>query len=231
MIRNVGLLSPENFHRVSDAYAIYRNRDPTADTDQAKAFRDKYSRAIKIRFLGVWDTVGALGIPLPAMQWLNAKEYAFHDTELSGIVEDAAHTLAIDEHRIDYQASLWDPVAKAGQTVEQRWFIGAHADVGGGYDRRLLSDITLAWMQERAAGAGLIIDPAEIPSITTASCMDSIHDSYRDFLGGEYARTHAPYYRTMQIGAGGNEVLDQSALDRRAAAATYKPLNPGFPPK
>ena len=229
MIRNVGLLLPTNSHRVGEAYTIYRNRDPSADTDEAKTFRERYSRPITIKFLGVWDTVGALGIPLPALQWLNAKAYAFHDTELSGIVENAAHAVAIDEHRIDYQAALWDPIAKAGQTVEQRWFVGAHADVGGGYDSRLLSDIALAWMQGKAAGAGLVIDPAEIPAITKANCMDALHDSYGDFIHGEYARTHAPYYRTMQIGAGGNEELDQSAIDRRDAGPSYRPPNPGFP--
>jgi uncharacterized protein (DUF2235 family) len=231
MIRNVGLLSPQNSHRVSDAYGVYRNRDASADTIAAEQFRARYSRDIKIKFLGVWDTVGALGIPLSALHWLNAKEYAFHDTELSGIVQNAAHAVAIDEHRVDYQVALWDPVAKPGQTVEQRWFIGAHADVGGGYDTRLLSDITLKWMQGKAATAGLLIDPTEIPAITNANCMDVIHDSYRVFLGGAYAVTHPPYYRSMQLGvAGGNEALDQTALDRRNANAAYKPPNLGFPP-
>jgi uncharacterized protein (DUF2235 family) len=133
MIRNCGLLLPENAHRVTDAYALYRQRDEGPDTNQVQAFRDRYSREIKIKFLGVWDTVGALGIPLQALQWLNATEYAFHDTELTGIVENAAHALAIDEFRVDYQATLWAPFIKPGQNVEQRWFVGAHADVGGGY--------------------------------------------------------------------------------------------------
>jgi uncharacterized protein (DUF2235 family) len=77
MIRNVGLLTPDNVYRLKDAYALYRNRDRSADTDQALAFRAKYSREIKVRFLGVWDTVGALGIPVSALQWLNAAEYGF----------------------------------------------------------------------------------------------------------------------------------------------------------
>jgi uncharacterized protein (DUF2235 family) len=111
MIRNVGLLKPSNAHRVVDAYALYRKRDASADTAEAQDFRSRYSRPVAVTFLGVWDTVGALGIPLPALQWLNAAEYAFHDTELSSIVEIAAHALAIDEHRVHYQVTLWDSVA------------------------------------------------------------------------------------------------------------------------
>ena len=79
-------------------------------------------------------------------------------------MKNAAHALAIDEFRVDYQATLWAPVVKEGQTVEQRWFIGAHADVGGGYEARLLSDITLSWMQQRAAAAGLVIEKKEMPA-------------------------------------------------------------------
>jgi uncharacterized protein (DUF2235 family) len=229
MIRNCGLLRPENEHRVPEAYAIYRQRDESPDTDQAQAFRDRYSREIKIKFLGVWDTVGALGIPLPALQWLNAKEYAFHDTELTGIVENAAHAVAIDEFRVDYQATLWAPVVKPGQQVEQRWFVGAHADVGGGYQTRLLSDITLAWMMGKAAAAGLAIDGTEIPRIAKENWMLPPTDSYGQFLDGAYAKTHSPYYRIMQFGAGLNEVLDDSVRSKYSDDVGYRPKNQGFP--
>jgi uncharacterized protein (DUF2235 family) len=228
MIRNVGLLKSENAHRVSDAYALYRNRDPGPDIEEAKAFRTRYSREIRIRFLGVWDTVGALGIPIPALQWLNAAQYAFHDTELSGIVANAAHAVAIDELRIDFKVTLWAPVVKPGQTVEQRWFIGAHGDVGGGDDGRLLSDITLKWMQGQAAAAGLAIDPALIPAIAPANCRFGPTDSYGSFLGGVYAATHDPFHRPTQLGAGLNEVIDQTVKDRCQADARYRPRNPGF---
>jgi uncharacterized protein (DUF2235 family) len=229
MIRNCGLLLPENAHRVADAYALYRQRDESADTDQAKAFRDRYSRRIEINFLGVWDTVGALGIPLQALQWLNAKEYAFHDTELSGIVQKAAHAMAIDEFRVDYQVTPWAPVVKPGQDVEQRWFIGAHADVGGGYESRLLSDMSLAWMQGKAAAVGLEIDSSQIPPVAKPNWMHPATDSYLRFLDGAYARTHPRFYRTMQIGTGLNEVVDESVINRCRDDADYRPQNPGFP--
>jgi uncharacterized protein (DUF2235 family) len=228
LIRNCGLLLPEYMHRVADAYALYRQRDEGPDTDQAQAFRQRYSREINIQFLGVWDTVGALGLPIQALEWLNAKEYGFHDTELTGIVRNAAHALAIDEFRVDYQPTLWAPVVKPDQNVEQRWFIGAHADVGGGYESRLLSDIALAWMQSRAAAAGLVIAVAEIPVIGDVNWRHGPTDSYLQFLDGFYARTHPPYLRPLQIEVGLNEVIDESVVHRCSGDNTYQPKNPGF---
>jgi uncharacterized protein (DUF2235 family) len=227
MIRNVDLLAPQNHHRVDEAYAIYRRRDAGADTDQAQAFRDRYSRAIKIKFLGVWDTVGALGIPLHALQWLNARQYAFHDTELSGIVENAAHAVAIDEWRVDYQVALWDDKKKQGQTVEQRWFVGAHADIGGGYTDRRLSDITLHWMQQKAIDAGLTTEP--LPNLDDDHVMAGPSPSYANFLDGVYSKTHGPYYRAMEFGEGLNQTLDESVRLRWRRDREYSPLNPGFP--
>jgi uncharacterized protein (DUF2235 family) len=195
---------------------------------QHQAFRDRYSREIKIQFLGVWDTVGALGIPIQALEWLNATEYGFHDTELSGIVGNAAHAVAIDEFRVDYQATLWAPVKKDGQNVEQRWFIGAHADVGGGYEARLLSDITLAWMLQKAAEAGLVVDRTEIPALGEANWRHGPTDSYGQFLAGVYAKTHPRFLRGIQVGTGFNEVIDDTVVHRCGADSTYRPKNPGF---
>ena len=58
--------------------------------------------------------MGALGIPVQALEWLNAREYGFHNTELSWIVRNAAHALAIDEFRVDYQTTLWAPMSRCG---------------------------------------------------------------------------------------------------------------------
>jgi hypothetical protein len=77
-------------------------------------------------------------------------------------VENAFHAIAVDENRIDYQACLWNPEAPAQQKLEQRWFIGAHCDVGGGYPDRRLSDVTLRWMQEKASITGLALNPVSV---------------------------------------------------------------------
>ncbi len=164
MIRNCGLLPPaslqldqpdDNLHLL-EAYEIYRTRDKDADSMRALTFRRKYgARLIDIKFLGVWDTVGALGIPIESFGEFNKEQFEFHDTELSGIVKNAYHAIAVDEHRKPYAATLWDPKTKPDQTIEQRWFIGAHADVGGGYPSRKLSDLTIEMAAREGAGLRL----------------------------------------------------------------------------
>jgi uncharacterized protein (DUF2235 family) len=229
MIRNVGLLTPGNLHRLPEAYELYRRRDASADTPEAVAFRNNYSREIGIHFIGVWDTVGALGIPLPALQWLNAAEYAFHDTELSGIVLNAVHALAVDEHRVDYQASLWKAIPKPGQSVEQRWFAGAHCDVGGGYADRRLSNIALGWMQRRALKCALVLDPGQIMPFDEANQAGPVNDSYGAFLDGLYADTHQPYYRPIDVGAGSTQTVDASVVNRLVSEPAYRPKNQMLP--
>jgi uncharacterized protein (DUF2235 family) len=95
--------------RVMMAYGIYRTRDDHADSFTAKLFRSSFSRELKFKFIGVWDTVGALGVPLDVLKDVNMKFYEFHDTNLSGIVENAYHAMAVDEHRQDYDVAAGPP--------------------------------------------------------------------------------------------------------------------------
>jgi uncharacterized protein (DUF2235 family) len=146
-------------------------------------------------FLGVWDTVGAPGIPLNVAKRFNSEQYAFHDLELSGIVENAYQAVAVDEYREDYQAALWDPKVKFNQVMEQVWFVGAHADVGGGYPDQSLSDIALAWMQDKAqlAGAGLELDPKHMPKLDPDGAIKGkVTDSFGAFLLGLQAELLSP---------------------------------------
>jgi uncharacterized protein (DUF2235 family) len=102
MIRNCGLVKPGlDDAKIAFAYAMYRTRDDGVDSLRARMFRSTFSRPLTIKFLGVWDTVGALGIPLHIASHINAAYYQFHDTELSALVENAYHAVAIDEHRED----------------------------------------------------------------------------------------------------------------------------------
>src|SRR5262245_66347909 len=87
--------------RTAMAYGIYRTRDDGPDSSTAKRFRSMFSRDITIKFLGVWDTVGALGIPLNLLATFNAKFNEFHDTRLSAIVINSFHAIFIDVYRID----------------------------------------------------------------------------------------------------------------------------------
>lgn len=115
------------------------------------------SGKLKIKSVGVFDTVGALGVPLSLFRRLNATKYAFHNTELCSIVEFSFHAAAIDEHRPTFEATLWrKPKFKEypNAVVEQVWFPGAHADIGGGYSdwsggNRGREDIAYTWMVRR----------------------------------------------------------------------------------
>ena len=227
MIRNCGLIYPKHLSlRVAMAYGIYRTRGDAVDSFTAKAFRAAFCREIKIKFIGVWDTVGALGIPLHVLQDVNMKFYEFHDTQLSNIVDNAYHALAVDEYRQDYKATLWDPDVAPTQNLEQRWFIGAHCDVGGGYADRRLSDMTLRWMQDKASSLGLALDPI---AVGAQNYLAVYADSYTKFLDGLYARKNPRYYRPVLATKFGHEVVDDSVQRRRKEDRSYEPQNNGLP--
>jgi uncharacterized protein (DUF2235 family) len=164
LVRNAGILRPEHVDRLGDAYSLYRSRASRTHPRgiEARIFRRMYSQEeIPIHFVGVWDTVGSLGIPidgvrLPFAQWY----WGFHDTELSSHVRFAYQALAIDEQRGPFRPTLWKQQADATeQTLEQVWFAGVHCDVGGGYRDPALAEIPLLWLVERARECGLVFDP------------------------------------------------------------------------
>ena len=138
----------------------------------------KNEKQIPIRFVGVWDTVGALGIPdhLGVLNLLDdPQDYAFHDTTLGTNVATARHAVALDELRGNFQPTLWTKV-KDSRDVQQVWFPGAHSDVGGGYRETGLSDGALKWMLDEAAACGLAID-AKLAKQVRPNHQDVLHDS------------------------------------------------------
>jgi uncharacterized protein (DUF2235 family) len=223
LIRNSGILKPLNVSRYAEAYALYRDRTDATHPNAAAAqtFRDAYSWPdTNIRFIGVWDTVGALGIPLARLRLWNKERFSFHDVELSSRVEIACQALAADEQRKPFQATLWTrkPDAPATQVLEQAWFPGVHCDVGGGYAETGLSDGALLWMWERAEKAGLAFEEGRKPVPNDGGTMhDSMTLFYR-LLGGvpRALGTTNP---------GGNEHLDASMAARLTQVPGYRPAN------
>lgn len=225
-------LEPDAVPHIMDAYQLYRNRDGGADTDFANAFRASYAhKEVKIKLLGVWDTVGALGIPFKVFESFNAEQYKFHDQELSGIVEHAYHALAIDEHRENFDVTIWNPKQKVNQVMEQVWFVGAHADVGGGYPgEHPIADATLSWMQQksrltegRGKARGLTftaipkVDPEKLKAVRPT-------DSYREFMGGMYRIIKDRHYRSLGSTQYGNESCSEICTQ----ISGYSPKNPGY---
>ncbi len=166
MVRNCGIIDREK-HRsreererwIQKAFELYRERGADSAPSAARAVRFRGTHAhpdFCIACIGVWDTVGALGIPVESpitspIWWFNRIRSGFHDVTLSEYVDCAFQALAIDERRASYRPTLWNqqPHARSlGQVVRQAWFAGVHSDVGGGYPwhQRGLAGITLRWM-------------------------------------------------------------------------------------
>jgi uncharacterized protein (DUF2235 family) len=187
LVRKAGLLQQPSAGRVKAAYDLYREKDVDPDQPKAVEFRGRYSRPgeVRVHFIGVWDTVGALGVPLSHVPF-SRDYYKFHDTELSRIVDYAYHAVAVDEHREDYRPTLWTKTKPENKQVEQRWFIGAHADVGGGYPKGedALRYIPLRWIQDKAAARGLTFKQVFEPAAN--SYLAPCHDSFAEFLHGLY---------------------------------------------
>lgn len=137
---------------------------------------------VKVRFIGVYDTVGALGVPLPRAAKVNEPIVGFHDTTLGDLVEHAVQALAVDERRGPYVPSLWtqavDAALLAGQTVLQVWFPGVHSDVGGGYHDKGIGDITWDFMMRQASRRGLVIDDTQPTPAVTVAPLPAQHESF-----------------------------------------------------
>jgi uncharacterized protein (DUF2235 family) len=154
------------------------------------------------------------------------KFYEFHDTQLSEIVQNGYHALAIDEHRLDFDACLWNPATAPHQALEQRWFLGSHCDVGGGYKNHQLSDVALRWMQDKASGLGLACEAVQVDP---KNYLGDYTDSYALFLEGLYAKRNPRHYRTLGTTRFGKEVVDDSVQRRRREDRDYEPQNNGLP--
>src|SRR5665213_257734 len=253
-ISKCGLLKPGAPISLKQLYARYR-KGSTAHTirelknipDGSLSFEDKwlkeYSMPIPIWFQGVWDTVGALGIPFGNFPTISRSKYAFLETDLRINNDRAFHALAIDEHRETFAPTLWTKTVTVGadtyalrplDQVEQRWFVGAHADVGGGYDNGLLAQIPLKWLMQKAQSHGLSFkDTVEIDGDES---QGTVHDSFAEMLGGVYRlfKGGQPYYRTIgavAVQSGDkstttiNETIDASVFDRWRNDPTYRPVN------
>jgi uncharacterized protein (DUF2235 family) len=162
LIRSCGILQPDAVYAIPKAFRLYRARRPATHPREREAtlFRRTYGveEISPIEFIGVWDTVGALGNPLLFGNLSPGNR--FHDVDLSTKVRHAFQALAIDEKRRFFEATLWhqQPDGVGRQQLEQVWFCGTHSNVGGGYADARLAEIALEWLVEKARACGLGID-------------------------------------------------------------------------
>jgi uncharacterized protein (DUF2235 family) len=169
---------------VDTAFQAYRNKDKrSAILETLGAYGLVKAN---MTMVGVWDTVGSLGIPA-MFGAVSPLLYGFLDTSLTPEILNAYHAVAIDEHRAEFPATLWSSAPAPGQILEQVYFCGVHCDVGGGYaddagTGTALSDITFSWMMAKAQALGLIFDAGVLsayPSpIDQKDSLDTKHESW-----------------------------------------------------
>lgn len=191
LINNCGILKRPDANRIAEAWKIYKN--PAAKNrpmgEVASLFRQNHCHPSRnVHFVGVWDTVGALGIPFSFMG-LFERHDEFYDTKMGSNISIARHALAIDEKREDFEPTIWLP--RPGMDLKQVWFAGVHADVGGSYppDKATgirASDTPLKWMLDEAADAGLKIE-------------SHIHDSLTDGAQGKIHKSRNHVYRLRSL--------------------------------
>lgn len=230
MIGRCGLLihddsTPEAVHwsKVSSIYELYRGDAATA---QQKLKSYERHEGVTIHFMGVWDTVGALGIPdeLPIDFLFRRKKERFHDTKLGDNVLRARHAVAIDERRRSFAPTLWtnpDP-----ERVKQIWFPGAHGDVGGSYASRGLGDVSLQWMISEAQSEGLAFRASALAQINPDH-QGTLHDPVRGIFKRMRTQPRAiPKIKSSTVHASAKS----RSVDPPLAQPMYWPtkvLNPG----
>ena len=203
---------------VETAFSAYREEHDRQEwLDKLK---DSNMETPDIKMVGVWDTVGSLGIPA-IFGGFDPILYGFLNKNLSPRVKFAFHGLAIDEKRAQFRPTLWDTTPVAGQVIEQVWFTGCHADVGGGdidpeIDTPSLTDITLGWMIARARALGLTFDQAVLDAyklpIAFHYSLEKIHESWTALNG-------VPIHRSIDK----NAMLANSVRARCQLDASYRP--------
>lgn len=254
LIRKAGILSDPTDANLRRAFRLYRKRGvrngPDAphvqaerrylSPDFATSASDVIARAdesylVRVTYLGVWDTVGALGIPksiLGRIATLWNRRYAFHDTRLTHLVETARHAVALDEKRAFFEPSLWDNLENKGGIVglngadispqrpyQQVWFAGNHGIIGGSTPPEGLSAAPLAWIWSGARTAGLELKQGwAIPDVLvdTVAAAPALYDS-----SGIYR--FLPWLLRWRRGPGAAHQLHPTARLRAVLDRHYRP--------
>lgn len=264
LLRRAGILKASEVARVPEAMELYRRRgDPRTgrDAPEMMAWRARHAPdtptsaaevawrkakglpappPLRLAYMGVWDTVGALGVPghLTAAPLFNGT-HQFHDTDLSSMVRRARHAVAIDERRRAYEPTLWtnlpernreemglspgaDPLtAGLDPPYRQEWFPGDHGAVGGGSRHLGLSSLACDWVAEGARDAGLAFQPDPLAAIRAAQDPTGTLETLdRSWLAALFARAD-------RDGPDDPRSVSQAARRRLAALPGYAPRTLG----
>jgi uncharacterized protein (DUF2235 family) len=208
---------------VKKIFDAYRMTDATQKAAAKASLTAEYGLTdVTVKMIGVWDTVGSLGIPGIVFSIFDQKRYGFLDTTLHPTVEKAYHAICIDERRVQFMPTLWTnddgtPRSNDGQ-VEQVWFPGGHCDVGGSYPESQLADIAMSWMLKKAMALGLTFTDAAMKQygkVDPANALGMQHDEWKLIPWA------IPKHRTVPA----NAVMSNSVQLRLDGMAAYEPEN------
>ncbi|CEO94882.1 hypothetical protein PBRA_003695 [Plasmodiophora brassicae] len=260
IIDECGLLRPGTTLKVSQLYDRYRagaNGNPPATLSQILKNRNSYDMATHYveYMLGQYSRhVAALGIPILSIKGVSSDTMKFNKIELSHSLEYGRHALAVDEHRYGFRPTLWthenqyynrddtsksldqsmlpDDLGHYHLVIEQRWFCGAHTNVGGGYNNDTFQQITMNWIIEGAVDRGLTFR-ADQALVGVEALKSPIVNSLSQFMFGLYQWIPvmgAPYYRPIGVcedpaRLNVHETIDASVFQRWQVDLTYRPKN------
>lgn len=199
------------FEAIRQKYASGKNTEAPAELrarlgiqqDPTDPSSDNF---VAIHFVGLWDTVDALGGPYDQLKGIINKLYTYQFHKLSrkpvANIKQGYQALAIDEARAPFLPVLWDESEQLpDQKIEQVWFAGVHSNIGGGYPKPGLSLVTFSWMLDKAKSAGLEIIELESTILhNRANVHSRLYDSraglaayypYRPRNIGFFQREHA----------------------------------------
>jgi len=219
-----GILPKSRGPLIEKAWIIYKIKNKDRRKNKADNFiKNNHTMWAKVHFMGVWDTVAALGLPNTRLDHVIDRfiPHGFHDFDLSESVTHAYHALAIDDVRRSFHPVFFYPPATDVQTLRQVWFMGMHTDVGGGYDETELSDIVLEWMVQHAVKHGLHIyhNKKRKPGLCTPDPNGLMHDS-RDKRWKKIVFPAEPRFWKEKVG---EAVIHESVKLRKELGVEYKP--------
>lgn len=222
LINNCGILVRPDARLIESAFDHYKKSGPAfrPGGEKSKSFRAAHSHPNRtIKFVGVWDTVGALGIPFSFLGFMD-RDDEFYDTKMGDNISIARHALAIDELHSDFEPTIWHD--RENMDLQQVWFAGVHSNVGGSYapdaDGGVLSDIPMDWIRKEAKTAGLHLEAHMVQALKPVPTA-TMHQSRKHIF-----RSKRPYHRPIDHGRG-QVFVHRSVKQRWEADAKYRPKN------
>ena len=223
LISKIGLVEKDDVVYMPGLYDLYKNKAPDVEVEAFYTDKGIQQHQPRIKMIGVFDTVGALGTPFGGINKIISRfklvEFQFHDVSLSSIVDHAYQALAIDEQRKPFAPELWTKIADPNTKMEQRWFVGVHSNVGGGYNPDDLANITLKYIVGKAKGCGLAFDDSYLGHYGW-----NIKTDIRKSMSVKY-RLLGKNVRQITLGDESNQIVDSSVYKKMEQLSKYKPKN------